>query len=70
MFEFLQLAVQEKFGGNYDGPSPDYRASVYYRLDGKELEIRGYGKNPAEAAKDAWERYLEEVETLKLERKT
>lgn len=59
MIEFQQLFVQEKAGGAFDGATPDYRAFLYYRVNYVEQEIRGYGANPALAAQDAWNRYIE-----------
>lgn len=56
---FIQLVIQSKAAG-------DYRAFVYYRPifnTAKELEIRGYGNNLAEAAADAiskWEKVYNE----------
>lgn len=62
MLFFVQLTIQEKSGGRYDGLTPDYRAFLYYRYehDGTDYEIRGYGATPSLAAADAWERYIKE----------
>lgn len=62
---FVQLVVQEKSGGQFDGTSPDYRAFLYYKFDEDRfnedpystLELRGYGQTGADAAADAWNRY-------------
>ena len=59
MIRFLALNVQEKLGGHHDGATPDYRAFLIYSVNYVEQEIRGYGANPALAAQDAWERYIE-----------
>lgn len=59
---FVQLVVQEKIGGQFDGKTPDYRAFLYYKFDeapGSEFELRGYGQTGAAAAADAWGRYIE-----------
>ena len=57
---FVQLVVQEKAGGSHDGTTPDYRAFLYYKYEscGSEFELRGYGKTGADAAADAWARYI------------
>lgn len=58
---FVQLVVQEKFGGQFDGKTPDYRAFLYYKFDeasGSEFELRGYGQTGADAAADVWNRYI------------
>lgn len=59
--KFVQLVVQEKFGGNHNGKTPDYRAFLYYKFDespDSEFELRGYGQTGAAAAADAWDRYI------------
>ena len=65
MIRFLALNVQEKFGGHHDGATPDYRAFLYYSENDVEQEIRGYGANPALAAQDAWDRYIEFLKDVK-----
>ncbi len=58
---FVQLVVQEKSGGQFDGKTPDYRAFLYYKFDeapGSEFVLRGYGQTGAAAAADAWDRYI------------
>lgn len=59
MIKFISLEINEKFGGHHNGPTPDYRAFLYYDEDGIQEEIRGYGPDPAKAAGHAWSRYLE-----------
>ena len=60
MIRFSQLDITEKFGGQHDGATPDYRAFLYYTdAEGAPQELRGYGANPALAAQDAWDRYIE-----------
>ena len=57
---FVQLVVQEKSGGQFDGTSPDYRAFLYYRFNedpDSTFELRGYGQTGAAAAADVWNRY-------------
>ena len=59
--KFVQLVVQEKSGGQFDGKTPDYRAFLYYKFDeapGSEFVLRGYGQTGAAAAADAWARYI------------
>ena len=59
--KFIQLIVQEKFGGNHNGSTPEYRALLLYKYERyeTELEIHGYGVTPAAAAAEAWKRYEE-----------
>ena len=61
MCEFVQLVVQEKSGGRFDGNTPDYRAFLYYRIRENpdvNFELRGYGPTGAAAASDAWGRFF------------
>ena len=57
---FVELGVQEK---TYTPDLPDFRASVYYRIEPDtekfRYEVRGYGKSVLEAAENAMIRYNE-----------